>query len=77
MPDLPRKTEQQAEQTRAFLGVATLSVFEELDLASSFRSHSESLSPSNVVNANIMVQIAINKALKVSGPKFNKKKFQE
>ena len=77
LPDLPRKTDQQVEKVRSFLGVATLSVFKELDLASSFRSHSESLSPSNVVNANIMVQIAINKALKVSGPKFNKKKFQE
>lgn len=77
LPDLPRKTEQQVEKVRAFLGVSTLTVLEDLDLATSFRSHSENLSPSNVVNANIMVQIAINMALKVSGPKYNKHKFQE
>ena len=77
LPDLPRKTDQQVEQVRAFVGVSTLTVFEEPDLAASFRSHSENLSPSNIVNANIMVQIAINKALKVTGAKYNKHKFQE
>ena len=77
LPNLPRKIEQQIEKVRTFLGVSTLTVLEEFDLAASFRSHSDSLSPSNVVNANIMVQIAINMALKVAGPKYNKHKFQE
>ena len=40
LPDLPRKTDQQVEQVRAFVGVSTLTVFEEPDLAASFRSHS-------------------------------------
>lgn len=29
-----------------------------------------------IINANVMVQIAINRALKTEAPKFNKKKFE-
>lgn len=52
-------------------------MLEEKDLTVSFRSCTESLSRSNIVNANTMVQIAINKALKTEVPRFNKKKFEE
>lgn len=77
LPELPRKTEQQIEKVRSFLGIATLRVLQEKNLSVNFRSYSEQLSVSNVVNANIMVQIAINMALKTIAPAYNKKKFEE
>ena len=46
-------------------------------MAVSFRSLTEDLTEASTVKANAMVQIATNKALKISAPKFNKKKFEE
>lgn len=77
LPELPRKTELQIEKVRSFLGIATLSVLQEKNLSVSFRSYSGKLSVSNIVNANIMVQIAINIAIKTTAPVYNKKKFED
>jgi addiction module HigA family antidote len=77
MPDLPRKVDEQIKQVREFLSVSSLTVLEERNLTVSFRSYNEALSRSNIVNANAMVQIAINRALKVENPKYNKKKFEK
>lgn len=77
LPNLPRKIDEQIKCVREFLEVASLTVLNEQNLAVSFRSYSENLSQSNIVNANTMVQIAINKALKTEAPKFNRKKFRE
>ena len=35
------------------------------------------LTESNTVKANAMVQIAINKAMKIDAPKYNKQKFED
>ena len=59
------------------MNVATLTVFAKRDMAVSFRSATEALEEANTVKANIMVQIATNKALTVDAPKFNKKKFED
>ena len=77
LPDLPRKTDEQIKGVREFLSIASLTVLKEKDLTVSFRSYSDHLSLSNIVNANAMVQIAINRALKTEAVKFNKKKFEE
>lgn len=77
LPDLPRKIDEQIVEVRRFLNVATLSVFEKRDMAVSFRSASNELSSTNIIKANTMVQIAINKALDIKAPKFNKAKFKE
>lgn len=76
LPDLPRKIDEQIATVRTFLNVATLSVFEKRDMAVSFRSASDELSDANIVKANVMVQIAINQALTIETPKFNKLKFK-
>ena len=75
LPDLPRKKDEQIKEIRAFLKVATLSVFTKHDMAVSFRSAKEFLNETNTIKANIMVQIAINKALNVDAPKYDKVKF--
>lgn len=77
MPELSRKVDEQIKYVREFLSVASLTVLEGRNLAVSFRSYTEELSRSNIVNANAMVQIAINRALKVETPKYNKKKFEK
>ena len=77
LPDLPRKTDEQIKQVREFLGVSTLSVLMNRDLAVSFRRIGETVTEANTVKANAMVQIAINKALKYDAPSFNKAKFIE
>ncbi len=76
LPELKRKVDEQIATVRSFLGVATLSVLQNKDLAVRFRSASEDMTDENTVRANVMVQIAINEALKRETPKFNRKKFQ-
>lgn len=76
LPDLPRKRDEQIERVREFLKVATLSVFTRRDMAVSFRGTTGKMAEGNIVKANVMVQIAVNEALKKEAPKFNKKKFE-
>lgn len=76
LPALPRKIDEQVKVLREFLNVATLTVFKERDMAVSFRSSTDELTENSTIKANTMVQIAVNKALKVSAPKFNKRKFE-
>ena len=75
LPALPRKIDQQIEQVRKFLKVATLSVFKEKNMAVNFRNSSEQLSEANIVKANVMVQIATNQALQNPAPKFDRARF--
>lgn len=77
LPDLPRKIEEQIEEVRKFLKVSSLTVLAKRDLAVSFRSASNGLSENNIIKANAMIQIAINKALSAEAPKFNKVKFEK
>lgn len=77
LPELPRKTDQQIQNVREFLKVSTLSVFTKQDMTVSFRSSGNGMSESNTVRANAMVQIAINQALNVKAPKFNRRKFEK
>ena len=77
LPDLPRKKDEQIEEIRKFLNVATLTVLSKRDMSVSFRSSTEDLTEASTIKANVMVQIATNKALEVNAPKFNKKKFEE
>ena len=76
LPDLPRQVDEQIKCVREFLSVASLTVLEEDNLAVNFRSFSENLSKSNTVNANTMVQIAVNQTLKKEIPRYNKRKFE-
>ena len=77
LPDLPGKIDDQIVEVRRFLHVSTLSVFAKRDMAVSFRSASVELSNTNIIKANAMVQIAINKALNTNAPKYNKSKFKQ
>lgn len=75
LPDLPRQIDAQIKQVRNFLNVATLSVFTKQDMAVNFRSSAEGLGEANITKSNVMVQIAVNEALKTEAPKFNRKEF--
>lgn len=75
LPALPRKIDAQICAVRSFLQVSTLSVFQKRDMAVSFRSAANELSEINIIKANIMVQIAINEALKIEAPKYNNTLF--
>ena len=77
LPDLPKKIEEQVEKLREFLNVSTLRVFEKESLCVSFRSEGKDLSVDNIIKANMMTQIAINKALKTDAPKYNIHKFND
>lgn len=77
LPDLPRKVDEQIKHVREFLSVSSLTVLQERNFAVSFRSYTEELSRSNIVNANVMVQIAINRALRMDTSKYNRKKFEK
>ena len=75
-PVLSRKTNEKIKYLREFLGLYSLTALEEQSLQVSVRSYSENMSKSNIVNANVMVQIAVNQTLKDELPKYNKKKFE-
>ncbi|MCD8022313.1 MAG: HigA family addiction module antitoxin [Lachnospiraceae bacterium] len=77
LPDLPRRVDEQIKAVREFLSISSLTLLQKPDLACSFRSYSENVSLSNTVNANIMVQIAVNEALKIESPHFHKKTFEK
>lgn len=77
LPNLPRQVDQQIKYVREFLSISSLAVLEEKNLAVSFRSSSEEMSKSNTINANVMVQIAMNQTIKRDIPKYDKKKFEK
>ena len=77
LPPLPRKQDLQILQVRKFLNVSTLAVFKKRDMTVNFRSITDSLEVSNIVKANIMVQIATNQALKNPASKFDRNKFNK
>lgn len=77
LPDLPRKIDEQIKEVRESLKVSTLSVLKNADMAVCFRSASNQLTDANIIRSNAMVQIAINKAMKIEAPKYNKQKFEE
>lgn len=75
LPAFPRQKDEQIKALRTVLNVSSLTVLRNRDLAVSFRSATDDLSEASTVKANAMVQFAINIALKIEAPKFNKKKF--
>ena len=63
---------------RKFLNLSSLSLLLKRDITIDFRSCKEELTEKNIVNANIMMQIAINDALNESElPPYNKIKFKK
>lgn len=67
---------EQVAQVRRFLGVASLTVLKNRDLAVRFRSTASELDENTIAKANALVQIAVNEACKVDAPKFNKARFK-
>lgn len=77
LPNLPRKVDEQITCLRTYLQVSSLTVFKKKDLSVSFRKCNEKMNESNIIKANIMVQLAINEARSVDAPKYNKAKFEK
>ena len=78
LPNLPKKTDEQIEQLRVFLGVSSLTVLKNKDMYVRFRSSNLQMNENNLIKANIMTQIATNIAIKeIYTPKFDKDKFEE
>ena len=77
LPSIPRQVDMQIKYVREFLNVSSLTVLAENNMFVNFRSSSKELSKSNTINANVMVQIAVNKTLKMDLPKYNKTKFEK
>ena len=64
-PELLRNIEEKVKRVREFLSICSLTVLQNRDLTISFRSYTDNMSVSNIVNANVMVQIAINKTINI------------
>jgi addiction module HigA family antidote len=78
LADHPRKIEEQIIELRKFLKVSTLCVFKKKDYNARFRTSKLELNESNIVKANIMVQIATNISMNRNDiPKFEKKDFNK
>jgi addiction module HigA family antidote len=76
-PELPRLIEEKIKFLREFLNISSLTLLLNRELTVKFRSYTDKLSDSNIVNANVMVQIATNEALKKCHAKFNMKSFNK
>ena len=72
-----RNKKAQVKELRHFLKISALSLLKKEDLAISFRNEKTNITNSNIVKANAMVQIAVNKMLKSEIPKYDKNKLQE
>lgn len=77
LPDLPRKISEQIKAVREFLGVSSLTLLAKNDFAVNFRSAGNDLTESNIVKANIMVQIAVNQALVQDINKYDRAQFDQ
>ncbi len=77
LPDLKRKIDEQIKAVREFLSVSSLSVLGQTSLVVSFRSNPSGLTETNVINANVMTQIAVNQVIRTDAPKFDKYKFEK
>ncbi len=77
LPELSHKIDEQMAQVRKFLNVASLRVLAQKDCAVNFRSAGETLSEANTVRANLMILLAVNRAMKIKAPPYNKKKFEK
>ena len=76
LPAFRGQVNTQIKATREFLQIASLRVLANQDLSVNFRNRYNEMSESNVVRANAMLQIAINKAMQMDAPKYNKTKFE-
>ena len=77
LEDLTGKRDEQIQRVREFMKVATLSVLAKKGMSVEFLGDENELSEAEIIKANSMVQIAINKALEIEAPRFNKKKFEK
>ncbi len=76
LPDLPRKLERQVDEVRRFLNVSSLTVLTKRDMAARFRSALADADDASIAKANAMAQIAVNEALRIDAPKFDKKQLE-
>ena len=76
-PDLPRQTDAQIKVVRETLGISSLNVLKNPDMAVSFRSPAGTMQEANIVRANAMIQLAIKEAREMAAPKYNKRRFEE
>lgn len=77
LPAHSRQVVEQIRELRKFLNISSLRVLTRKDLSVSFRNAALDLSEASTVRANAMVQIAINQALKVEAPQYDKKRFEK
>ena len=75
-PNLPRKTVEQIKLVREFLSVASLTVLQDRKLCANLLNCPSEPTLANIINANIMMQIAINSVVNTEAAKFNRRKFE-
>lgn len=76
LPNIPNKVDEQIKCVRDFLNVSSLTVFKKKDMYVNFRKVALNQTESNIIKANIMVQIATNLSMKnIDIPKFDKQQF--
>ena len=77
LPAFSRNIPEQIRCLRELLGIASLTVLEDECLATSFRKGAGEQKAQNIARANAIVQLAVNKAVSIECPKFNRKKFEK
>lgn len=76
--DLPAEDtdkDKQIKKVREFLNLSSLSLLTKRDISTPLRESAEDTSEKDIVLSNTMVQLAVNQALKVSPPKYDKRKL--
>jgi len=75
LPSLSGKTDEQIEKLRRFLKVSSLSALRKREMSVVFRASTGELSDAEMIRANAMVEIAVNRTLMVEGLRYDRKTF--
>jgi len=68
-------TDKQIEKLRRFLKISSLSALKKRDMSVSFRGTTKDLTDAEMIRANAMVEIAVNRSLMVQNARYDRKIF--
>lgn len=76
LPEYKGKLNEKVKALRRLLKVSSLSLLKKEDLLVSFRAASLRMTEKNIINSNIMLQLAMDEACNTDAPRYNEQKLK-
>jgi addiction module antidote protein HigA len=77
LPEYKGELNKKVKELRQLLKVSSLSLLRNKDLLASFRAVSSKMSDKNIINSNIMLQLAMDEVRNTDAPKYNEQRLKE